>query len=285
MPGRSGALILALAFALPADAAELVGSWRWDSEVEDHGGYSGIDLSEDGREGTVISDRGRIARIGLSRGPDGQIDGVSASLPTPLALYEGTGKLDSEGLAVSPDGTIWISLEGGRQGLVRYNTPDGDPISFPTPEEVDVFPNNRRLEGLAIASDGTLWAVPETNSGDGFRVFVFEDENWRPGPLLPAGNGFVPVGLDFDDEGRLYLLERNLRSVFGFSSRVRRFTLAGRQIRDEDVLLTSRPGQHDNLEGLAVWRDATGDLRLTMISDDNFFALQKTEIVEYRLAD
>ena len=36
-------------------------------------------------------------------------------------------------------------------------------------------------------------------------------------------------------------------------------------------------------DDLAVWRDANGAIRLTMIADDNFFWVQRTEVVEYRV--
>ena len=45
----------------------------------------------------------------------------------------------------------------------------------------------------------------------------------------------------------------------------------------------SHLARHDNLEGLAVTRAATGQIRLTMISDDNFNPFQRSEIVEYLL--
>ncbi len=39
---------------------------------------------------------------------------------------------------------------------------------------------------------------------------------------------------------------------------------------DDETLFDSTTGTYDNLEGLSVWRDAGGAIRLTMISDDNF---------------
>ena len=53
---------------------------------------------------------------------------------------------------------------------------------------------------------------------------------------------------------------------------------------DEEILLTTRPLQYDNLEGIAVWADGQG-IRITMVSDDNFLFVQRTELVEYRLRD
>ena len=52
----------------------------------------------------------------------------------------------------------------------------------------------------------------------------------------------------------------------------------------ERMKLQSGIGQHDNLEGISVWQDASGAIRLTMIADDNFNFFQKTELVEYRLS-
>jgi hypothetical protein len=87
------------------------------------------------------------------------------------------------------------------------------------------------------------------------------------------------VGADFDDLGRLYLLERSTTPV-GFQTRVRRFDLTTGH-RSETDLFTSRPGQYSNLEGLSVWTDAQGRIRLTMVSDDNFSTLLRTQVVEY----
>jgi hypothetical protein len=66
---------------------------------------------------------------------------------------------------------------------------------------------------------------------------------------------------------------------------VRRITLQGDRIAGDEVVMQSPERRHDNLEGLAVWRDSAGAIRLTMISDDNFQALQRTEFVEYSLPE
>jgi hypothetical protein len=44
-------------------------------------------------------------------------------------------------------------------------------------------------------------------------------------------------------------------------------------------------GDLDNMEGISVWRDGDGRTRVTLISDDNFFPLQQTMLVEYVLAE
>ena len=37
------------------------------------------------------------------------------------------------------------------------------------------------------------------------------------------------------------------------------------------------------MEGISVWRDPHGRIRVTLISDDNFFPLQRTMFAEYLL--
>ena len=82
----------------------------------------------------------------------------------------------------------------------------------------------------------------------------------------------------------MYVLERKFGSV-GFRTRLRRFTLSREGLAGGQILLNTALAQHDNLEGLSIWRDAAGALRATMISDDNFLWIQRTEIVEYRLPE
>ena len=69
--------------------------------------------------------------------------------------------------------------------------------------------------------------------------------------------------------------------MLGFRTRVRSFDLTG---QDERLELQTGIGTHDNLEGIDVWRDAEGRMRVTMISDDNLRPLiQRTEFVDYLL--
>ena len=92
-------------------------------------------------------------------------------------------------------------------------------------------------------------------------------------------SAFLPVGADVGPDGRFYLLERDFTGV-GFRTRIRSFAP---DFTGERLLLEAANATHDNLEGISVWTDPEGDLRLTLISDDNFRFFQRTEIVEYRL--
>jgi hypothetical protein len=43
--------------------------------------------------------------------------------------------------------------------------------------------------------------------------------------------------------------------------------------------------QIDNMEGLSVHRNQQGEIILTLVSDDNFSAVQRTLLLQFRLAE
>jgi hypothetical protein len=54
---------------------------------------------------------------------------------------------------------------------------------------------------------------------------------------------------------------------------------------DGPVLLEADMGyQIDNMEGIAVHRSPQGDTILTLVSDDNFNALQRNLLLQFKLA-
>lgn len=99
----------------------------------------------------------------------------------------------------------------------------------------------------------------------------------------PRGGGFLVSDAAIGPDHRLFVLERAHFGPGGFATRLRRFDPPD-PLSHETAVLQTEPGVHDNLEGLASWRDAKG-LRATMVSDDNFSSLLRSEIVEYRLPD
>ena len=186
---------------------------------------------------------------------------------------------DSEGLAIGADGRRWISFEG--KARVRSETgPDG-PEVLPRPEAFPHMQFNSALEALAVDEAGALYTIPERSGriDKPFPVYRWKDGQWTIPFSLPRRDNFLVTGADFGPDGRLYLLERDFAGI-GFRSRVRRFAPDG---TGEEVLLETGVGVHDNLEGISVWRDDLGRIRLTMVSDDNFRFFQRTEFVEYAL--
>jgi hypothetical protein len=81
----------------------------------------------------------------------------------------------------------------------------------------------------------------------------------------------------------LYVLERAVTPL-GFRSRVRRFDLSAPEL-NEETLLTTLPGQLDNMEALTVWRNAEGQTHVILVADDNWLTIQQTVVAEYGLVE
>ncbi len=248
------------------------------------GGFSAIDVTDDGAGFVAISDRGGFTS-GRFKREHGVIRAIDAAPVQPLRGTGGTpiaaGENDSEGLAIGADGQVFISFEGVH--LVRlFDSAWSKSTPLPRPRDFADMQANASLEALAIGLDGALYTMPERSGRADlpFPVYRFKDGRWDQPFHIPRRGAFLIAGADIGPDGRLYLLERDFAGI-GFRSRVRRFDLTGGR---EEALLQTSTGTHGNLEGISVWQDAFG-LRLTMIADDNFRFFQQTEIVEYRLTD
>ncbi len=266
--------------------ARVLGSFIWSIDLPWFGGWSGIELSEDGQRMTAITDRGYGLRADITR----EGDRITAITPRQAwRMKASTGKyltpkiIDSEGLALAPDGSAFISFEGITR-VSRYQTLGASARVLDRHRDFREFSRNKSLEALAIDHRGRLFAIPELVENGRIRVFVLAQGKWSTPFTLSGGNGFLPVGADFGPDGRFYLLER-WWSVLGFRTRVRRWDISTDQPENEELLVQSGVGRHDNLEGLAIWRDTKGRTRLTMIADDNFRSFQRSEIVEYALQE
>lgn len=304
MRRRSGlSLGLALALlaspALPADAVQptdpageavYLGTYVWTGKDRAFGGFSGFDLAADGQSMIVISDRTLVMQGQLLRDPAGVVTGVEIRATDWLRSPDGQRlagrRIDSEGLALDGHGGFYVSFEGVAR-VIHTQKFGGPGRLIEGPRDFSAFPGNEGLEALAVDADGTIYTVPEHAMLrlPGFPVYRYRNGTWDRRIEVRAEGTWLVVGADIGPDGRLYLLERDFKGLRGFLNRVRRFDLTKDAPQQGEVLFTTRPAQHDNLESIAVWRDASGRVRLTMISDDNFRFLQQTQIVDYRLAE
>lgn len=286
-------LILALALAGPAVAAEpppaeFLQSWEWSADAPWFGGVSGIEVAEDGASMTGLTDRSMLFTARISR-DGGRIAGIEIGEARKLRSSKGEKMrgsiVDSEGLAVAADGTLYVSFEGVAR-VARYAAPDDAAEVLPRPQEFRTLPQNGALEALAIDAAGRLYTMPEDRLDREGRmpVYRWDGNAWTRPFSLPTDGRFLPVGADFGPDGRLYVLERAY-NIFGFRARLRRWVVTETGASDEETLIETATGTHDNLEGVSIWRDADGDLRATLVSDDNFNPLQRSELVEYRLPE
>jgi len=283
-------LLLPAFLAAPLAAAEprLDGRIAWVEPGEDFGGFSGIEVTADGMGFTVISDRGTIRRGRFLR--DGtRLVGArtlrAASLMDPRLVPVRDHDSDAEGLAIDARGIIFVSFEGNHR-LWRYGEIGGPAVAIPGAPGFRGLQDNSALEALAVDAAGTIYTLPE-RSGEWerpFPVFRLRGGRWDRQLTIPRSGRFLPVGADFGPDGRFYLLERDFIWYRGFANRVRRFELTDQGFVNEQILLVTPYGRHGNLEGIATWQDEGGNIRLTMVADDNFNRLQVTEFVEYVVA-
>lgn len=274
-------LAVGATLAALADGGRVLGAFVLRSDDERLGGLSAVEITGGGGAITALSDRGFLFIGRITRDADGRVSGIALAEPDVLMARDGSrgprGARDSEGLAITDDGEIFISYEGDHRVTRRDGA--GESILPAVPGWVGQEPNGS-LEALAVDAAGTLYTLPEVSQGAAMPVFRFSDGAWDESGSIPRTGRFRPVGADFDPTGRFYLLEREFSLLFGFSIQIRRFEVTREGLTRGAVLWQSAPGAQPNLEGLSVWRDARGRLIASMVSDDNFSPLLPSTLVE-----
>ena len=289
MQPRSGQLALTAALAagiaLSALAQEpgLLGAFAIRSEHPMVGGLSAVEITDDGAGLVALSDRGALIRGQISRDAAGRVVALALAEPELLNARNGDrggrATRDSEGLAIADDGRMFLSFEGDHRVVLHHA--HGDTV-LPAAPGFAVLQPNASLEALAVDAQGTLYTLPE-RSGDwdtDFPLFRYANGTWDESWTIPREGRFLPVGADFDDQDRFYLLERDFSILFGFAGRIRRFEVTADGMAGGDTIWQSPHGGFSNLEGLSVWRDGQDRLVASMVSDDNFSPILPTELVE-----
>ena len=296
MPRRSrltlGALLIAVSgFHGSAEQGlpeGFLGKYVWRGQTDGFGGFSAVEMLEGGQRFVAIGDKAVLVTGRVQRDKAGRITGIDASPLRPLLDAKSGAALagrraDSEGLAIDTRGAAWVSFEN-RPRVARLDLQTGAVSDMTSHSAFAQLARNGALEALAVDEGPVLYALPEESPGDSIPVYRWQNGQWDDVLSIPRRGSFVPVGADVL-EGRLYLLERAFHGIGGFASRLRRFDIGPEALTAEVTLLTTPPAMFDNLEGVSLWRDAHGRLTATMISDDNFFWLQQTQIVEVHLPD
>lgn len=282
---------MALSPALAEDAAEFLGDFRLEQKIDYFGGLSGLEFSDDGLSFITLSDSAVLFSGTVERDEKGAVTSVALDGPG-RALRGADGQDlkdpldDSEGLAQTADGALYISFELENR-VAQFNADGSWAADLPRPREFYGLERNWGLEALAVAPDGSLYTLPE---GDvrgvrSFPVYRYVAGQWTRSFTLPEDHTWRPVGADFDARGRLYILERDFWGLIGFRTRLRQITFDGDDVITDRVLVETRAGRFQNLEGLSIWQDAAGRIHATMVSDDNFVFTQHTQFVDYLIND
>ncbi len=277
--------------ALAEDPADFVGSFRLEQKLDYFGGLSGLEFSDDGERFITLSDSGVLFSGRVTRDEAGAVtsvvlDGVGRGLRGADGRDLISPMDDSEGLALTADGELYISFELENR-VARYNADGSWAEDLPRPREFFGLEGNWGLEALAAAPDGSLYTMPEgdVRGVTSFPVYRFSNGVWTRAFTLPEDHNWRPVGADFDAKGRLYVLERDFWGLIGFRTRLRQISFDGDRVEADRVLIETPPARFANLEGLSIWQDAGGGVHATMVSDDNFVFIQQTQFVDYRIND
>ena len=267
--------------------AQLTANLIWKGDAPWFGGFSGAEVTQGGAQITLLTDKGKLVYAEMRR-EMGQLKRLQVTKVSPVRHPMGQpigGQFaDAEGIAIGPGGQTFLSFEQA-QRVVRMDPKTQTTIRLPDHPDFDRMARNKQLEALAIHPNGTLFTLAERVPANRktFPLYAFSNDTWRVSHQIPRRGPFLMVGADFDDRGQLYLLERAV-SPLGFRSRIRRFDLNAPDLGETQLMISS-PGRFDNLEALSVWRDPKGNIRLTLVSDDNFLRIQRTQIVEFTLTE
>jgi hypothetical protein len=279
---------------------EFRGGLELTSRFKEFGGLSAIRVGADGARFIAVSDkgwwlRGRITYDGTR--PSGIADAEMAPVLGPDGRsLASRGWYDTESIADDGD-TLYVGIERvnrivkfdyGKDGLAARAQP------IEVPPAVRTLPNNKGLEALVFVPrrepvlGGTLIAISERGLDANDNNLAFLIGGPRPGTFA------VKRTADFDISdaallpgGGLLLLERKFSWTSGLFIRLRKLALADLRpgaVVDGPVLFEGDLGYAiDNMEGLSVHRGASGEIVLTLISDDNFSALQRTLLLQFVL--
>lgn len=272
--------------------------WSSDSRVHS---LSSIRFLDNSGRFLAVADTGFWFAGEIVRDAEGRPSGIEDASIAPILGSDGNpyarkGEADAEALAIRGDETI-VGFEVDHRLAVYANAADPSmsrPRPLPLPIPKKELRINRGIETVAVAPPGGRL--------DGSVVVVAERSLDPAGNLLAAivgGKSSGPFTVKRDDPwdvsdgaflpgGDLLLLERRYSRLGGLGMRIRR--VAGASIRpgalvDGPVLIEADLGEAiDNMEGIAVSRDADGAVHLILVSDDNGSIFQRNLILEFKLA-
>ncbi len=269
----------------------LLGAVEWSSPRADFGGFSGLELEEDGAF-TALTDKGHYARARLKLDPTGALIGIDgldvARLHGADGAYLQSPNTDSEALRRGPDGAWYVSFEH-MDRISRFSALDAPEEVIIRDPGLDALNDNGGLESMMVLPDGRFIGIAEITDDwkKGYEGWIFDGEQVETFRLARHG-WFAPTDIALGPNGEwVYVLERRFTLIGGFAMRIRRFPLtalrAGAKIDAALLLDTPAAPLTENMEGLAATSDKQGRTILYAISDDNFLALQRTLLLQFRV--
>lgn len=285
-------------------ALEFVGGLELSSSEPLFGAWSAIRFLPDSERFLGVLDTGHWLTGRIIRDSEGRLSGLSAVTITSMLDADGRGdqskySVDAESLAIRGEDVL-VGYEqrhrvSGYRPLSAIETARPFRMSVPLPFPVGELRNNGGLETLALAPvtstlEGALVTVAEKSVDGNGNLFAGILDGPLKGPFrVVAHDGFDVTDGAFLPDGDLLLLERRFTFASGVGLRIRRIdgaSLKPGAVVDGEIILQAGMGEEiDNMEGLDVVVGADGSTRIILVSDDNHSILQRSLMLEFRLAD
>ncbi len=280
-------------------ALEFRGGLALTSKYGAFGGISALHIEADGSHFLALTDnaswlRGRIVYL------DGKPAGIADAEMAPMLGPEGKplsamGWYDTESLTEF-DGMFYVGIERIEK-IVRFDyRRDGfearaEPVT--TPDDFKTFTYNKSLECLTAPPAGsplvgTLIAITERSldSQGNHRSFLLKGKNVERFSVKRSDD-FDVSDCTILPPASLLLLERRYSPARGIAMRIRSVPLAainpGARVDGPPLIEADLGQQIDNMEGIAIHRNASGETIITLVSDDNFSLIQRNLLLQFAL--
>ena len=285
-------------------------SWRGGlvltSEDKRFGGFSGIEVSTDGKRFYAVSDDGWWFKGGLVY-KDGYLTDVRKTSLAPLLSRNGKRSKhknwrDAESVAGFDkrkiDGRLIVGMER-RERLEIYNTRKRGTNALPArvgvPRAISKVAHNRELESVGRFWEGPHqgWYIAISEGGRDSKgnsiAWLWRGSKVRPFSIQKHGE-FSITDLTILQGGKTFLtLERSFSTSTLPGMAIRRYSInslkRGEVIKGDTLFEGHQPLYAvDNMEGLANHVTDDGEIRLTVISDDNYNrSIQSTLLLQFAL--
>ena len=267
---------------------EQVGFLNIDRNEKDYGGFSGLVISNEGTEALVVTDKSFFFVLELRRDENEILTGYSVIRKGRILSSKGehlNGRnTDSESIVIDENNNYYISFESNHR-IMMHAEVGGKGVFVPKHPMFRKLSVNKGIEALAIDADNRLIAIPEKPpSGiSDIPIFRLQNDKWEIIKYVKINDNFLVTDAEILPEGLLLILERKFSWTQGFKTRFRLISLDKFDNTEPITVFTSTANQFDNLEGVTLWRDKNGEMRILTVSDDNFHPLQQSEIREFFL--
>jgi hypothetical protein len=267
---------------------EQVGFLNIDRNEKDYGGFSGLVISNEGTEALVVTDKSFFFVLELRRNENDVLTGYSVIRKGRILSSKGehlNGRnTDSESIVIDKNNNYYISFESNHR-IMMHAKVEGKGVFVPKHPMFRKLSVNKGIEALAIDADNRLIAIPEKPpSGiSDIPIFRLQNDEWEIVKYVKINDNFLVTDAEILPEGLLLILERKFSWTQGFKTRFRLISLDKFDNKEPVTVFTSTANQFDNLEGVTLWRDKNGEMRILTVSDDNFHPLQQSEIREFFL--